>query len=94
MDFYDIGVAIKNTELRTWSDIERSQDRDHPIECHRLEKFAQDRLTRLQLDDNDELWSIRFNGRCRLWGIREGGLLQILWLDPQHEVCPSHKKHT
>lgn len=94
MDFYDIGVAIKNTELRTWSDIERSQDRDHPIECYRLEKFAQDRLTRLQLDDNDELWSIRFNGRCRLWGIREGSLLQILWLDPQHEVCPSHKKHT
>ncbi len=92
--FHEIADAIKYCELRTWRDIERNPKRDHPIEIRNLEKFARDRLIELQLDDRDEIWSIRFNGLCRLWAFRDQSLLQVIWLDPQHEICQSHLKHT
>ena len=92
--FHLIASAIKSTELRTWEDIGNHRDRDHPVTIDKLEKPARDRLATLKLDDTDEIWSIRFTGRCRLWGIRDGTLIKILWLDPNHEVCRSHKKHT
>lgn len=94
LDFCVVATAIKETERRTWSDIDGNHKRDHAIECSRLAKFAQDRLSAIQLDDTDELWSIHINGKFRLWGIRDGSLFRMLWLDPQHEVCPSPKKHT
>ena len=94
MNFCNVGRFIKATEQRTWADIEHNRDRDHPIDRDKLAKFARDRLTELQIDDYDIFWSIHFNGKCRLWGIREGSLFQILWLDPNHEVCPSRKKRT
>lgn len=92
--FCDIASAIKTCEQRTWADIASHPNRDHPINVEELEKFAQDRLIALNLDDFDILWSIHFNGLCRLWGIRNGSLVQILWIDERHEVCPSSKKHT
>lgn len=68
--------------------------RDHPIEAYKLQKFAQDRLAELQMDDLDLLWSIHVDGAFRIWGIRDASLLKILWIDPCHEICPSYKKHT
>lgn len=92
--FIEIATAIKSCEQRTWVDIEANHKRDHPIEINNLSKFARDRLCELQLDDIDELWSLHFDGRCRLWGIRNQTLIQILWLDPLHAICPSEKKNT
>jgi hypothetical protein len=92
--FHDIATALKNCEKRSWQDIEGNHKRDHPIDVDDLAKFAQDRLVQLQLDDIDVIWSIHFDGKCRLWAIRNQTLLQVLWLDPEHEICPSYKKHT
>lgn len=92
--FHDVATAIKHCEARTWVDIDANHKRDHPIEIHHLEKFAQDRLTQLQMDDLDVVWSIHIDGKFRIWGIRAASLMQILWIDPCHEICPSHKKHT
>ena len=36
----------------------------------------------------------RISGPGRVWGIREEHVLDLLWWDPRHEVCPSPKKHT
>lgn len=92
--FSEMANNIKQCELRTWSDIENNQGRDHPITIDKLEKFARKRLTEIGQDDIDELWSIHFNGLFRLWAIRDQSLLKILWIDPDHKICPSIKKHT
>jgi len=94
ISFHRIATAIKYCESRTWVDIEANHKRDHPINIDQLEKFARDRLEELQLNDFEVLLSLHFNGRCRLWGIRNQTLFQVLWLDPDHLICVSHKKHT
>jgi hypothetical protein len=55
---------------------------------------AQRRLGQLKLDDIDVLWELRVTGIKRIWGLRQGGTIDILWWDPNHEVCPSSKKNT
>ena len=55
---------------------------------------AQNRLRDLGLDDYDEVWEMRIGGKERVWGLRDASLMLLLWWDPEHEVCPSEKKHT
>ncbi len=55
---------------------------------------AQKRLIDISKDDCDELFSLRIMVRQRIRGIKDGNILWLLWWDPEHEVCPSHKKHT
>ena len=92
--FCEIAKAIKACEQRTWADIDSNRGRDHSIETEKIEKFARERLVEINLDDFDILWSLHFGGLGRLWGIRTKSLMQLLWLDEQHEICPSHMKHT
>ncbi len=66
----------------------------HFISLSKLAKVAQDRLTELQLDDLDELYSIRLNGRGRVFCVHRPKYMRVLWFDPDHQVCPSVKKHT
>ncbi len=75
-----------------WHDIERSGS--HFIDVSALTKTARDRLAELGQDDEDELFSIRLTGRERVFGIRDRWIFKILWWDPDHQVCPSYKKHT
>lgn len=92
--FSQAANCIKDCELRTWPDIEKNRKRDHPISVDVIEPFARARLAEIGQDDIDELWSIHFNGLFRLWAIREQSLLKILWLDPEHQICPSRIKRT
>ena len=55
---------------------------------------AQNRLRDLGLDDYDEVWEMRIGGKERVWGLRDASVMLLLWWDPEHEVCPSEKKHT
>ena len=55
---------------------------------------GKDALKRLKIDDIDSLFSLRLDGTLRIFGIRKQNYLQILWVDQNHEVCPSKKKHT
>lgn len=66
----------------------------HFIALSKLAKVAQDRLTELKLDDLDELYSIRLNGRGRVFCVHRPKYMRVLWFDPDHQVCPSVKKHT
>lgn len=92
--FVEIAQAIKSIEMRTWNDILSHEDRDHEIEIYNIASFAQKRLQELSLDDVDGLWSFHLNGKIRLWGIKNQSLIRVIWLDPNHLICPSHKKHT
>lgn len=87
------GVArkLKAYESMRWSDI---TVRDHRVLVSRLISQAQRRLSDLRLDDVDELWRLRLDGRKRLWGVRVRDCFYVLWWDPGHAVCPSNLKHT
>jgi hypothetical protein len=84
---------VKSFETMTWTEIERSSN--HYIDPELMDKDARDMLAEMRLDDmKDHLFSLRIGAKERLWGIRSEGVFEVLWWDPNHEVCPSKKKHT
>ena len=46
-------------------------------------------MKELKLDDIDEIYSLRLEGKLRVFGLRELNCLRILWIDREHEICPS-----
>jgi hypothetical protein len=83
---------LKEVESMTWQAIAGTGS--HAIDVSSLAKAARDRLVEIQQDDVDQVYSLRCTGRRRIFGIREGGVLRILWWDPEHQVCPAPLKHT
>jgi hypothetical protein len=83
---------LKNFEQLLWGDIFKAGS--HDVQVSDIIKEANDRLVELSLDDMAELYSLRLSGKERIYGIKEGGILRIIWWDPNHEICPSKKKHT
>ena len=60
-----------------------------------LSKEAKKRLSKLGLEEEtDCLYSFAFDNTLRIIGLRCNDDFYILWYDQNHEVCPSHKKHT
>ena len=88
------------TVIETLADIETMHEAAlagrgcHFIALSKLAKKAQVRLTALDLDDLDELYSIRLNGRGRVFCVHRPQYMRVLWFDPEHKVCPSLKKNT
>lgn len=91
--FEEIIPKLISFEGRQWSEILQDKKHNHWISCSKLIKEAQDRLDELHLQ-YDELFSLRLTGRLRLFGYIENGIFYIIWHDPDHEICPSVKKHT
>jgi len=83
---------LKQLESMTWGEIEGAEH--HFVGVGGCCKKARDRLAELRHDDTDALFSVRVTGRKCIYGIRDGGVLSILWWDPEHEVYPAPKKHT
>jgi hypothetical protein len=83
---------MRELESMTWHAI--TETGSHFIDTSALSKPARDRLMEIQQDDVDQVYSLRVTGRRRIFGIRDGGVLRILWWDPDHQVCPAPKKHT
>ncbi len=82
-------------ESMTWNEIlVGANKQNHSVSIDDLSKEARSRLEELQLDDLDELLSLRISGEERVWGILQEGVVLVLWWDPKHQVCPSLKKHT
>ena len=82
-------------ESMTWGEIlVRANTQHHFVEVGSLAKAARDRLEEIGQGDVDQLVSLRLSGRERIWGVLDGPVLELLWWDPRHRVCPSMKKHT
>ena len=90
----DVFPKLKNFETMTWEEIQRASggrsagNNSHFVPILELDKRAQDRLCELMRDDLDQLFSLRLSGTQRVWGVRKGTVLQIIWIDLHHEVCP------
>jgi hypothetical protein len=91
---------LKSYEGQSWSEIlsdtsgRRNNTKNHPIPVTSLIHAAQKRLEQINLDDFDELYSLTIDGSERLWGVMTEGVFCIVWLDTEHEVCPSTKRFT
>ena len=89
----EIVEKLKNFESMTWGEIDRS-NKSHPIPSNKISREAQKRLIENELDDLENLYSIRLSGRGRIWGKRENEAFYIIWWDPNHTVYKVQKKHT
>lgn len=91
----EVYPKLKSIEAYTWYELERitygNRDRKtshHSVSIAKISKEAQKRLEELKLNDFEEIYSIRLNGKFRIWGIRMYSYLQIIWFDPEHTVLP------
>ena len=79
----------------TWDQIlVKGKKSHHLVEITKLCKAAQDYLAETSIEDIDEVLSLRLSGTERIWGILDRGVVELLWWDPKHEICPSLLKHT
>jgi len=88
----EILPKIQNFETMRWQEILGRNN--HEIRISDISRTAQRRLADIKLDDIDQLVSLRLTARERIWGIKSQKTLRVLWWDPEHQVCPSLKKHT
>ncbi len=84
---------LASFESMTWGELAASTNHKQ-IPVENLCAAAQQRLVELRRDDLGDLWELRLGGKQRVWGWRSGDVMNLLWWDPEHEVCPSSKKHT
>ena len=91
----EIQQKLGHWEDKTWAQIlSEDPSAQHTVEVSALIKEAQNRLVEKKLEDCDTLFRFRLTGTERLWGARMENIFYLLWWDPDHEVCPSVKKHT
>lgn len=62
----------------------------HPISTEKISAIAQKRLQFINIDE-ETLYQISLSQKIRLWGVIKHNIFHILWLDEEHEVCPSNK---
>ena len=60
----------------------------HPIDIGRIISPAQTRLKNLNIGVG-KLHQLSLNQKSRLWGFLQHNIFHILWLDENHEICPS-----
>lgn len=93
-EFLKVLQFLRGIETMTWAEIMRAAggrshgNNHHSIPVDGLCKEARQRLIELQLDEFDEVFSLRVDARKRIFGIRDGRVLRIIWHDPNHSVCP------
>ena len=97
---YEILSKLVDYEGMTWNEILNATGgkgsrgtKNHPIEINSLVKTARKRLEELNIVESS-LVSLTVGSKGRLWGWIAEGTMNILWFDPEHEICPSKKKHT
>jgi hypothetical protein len=81
---------LHDFESMTWADVE-GKTGSHFVAYEKLCSETQTRLTKLQMDEQAQLFSARITGRIRVWGVRDIVIFRVLWWDPDHTVCPSLK---
>lgn len=91
----EIRAKLGDLEKKTWGQILlEEKHRNHSVQVGDLIPEIQKRLTERQLL-LESLISLRLSGKERLWGyLSHWGAMEVLWWDPEHEICPSPKKHT
>lgn len=89
-----IREKLANFESMTWAEIfAKAKKQNHGVPLTDLCAAAQAEAQRIA-PDVDTFHTLHLCGKQRVWGIFSQGVFHILWWDPQHQVCPSLKRHT
>ena len=81
----------------SWSEIKRQthdggKSKHHYLNYDVLSQAAMDRIDAKDLRDwTDAIFSFALTNKLRVIGIRKGEAFDVIWYDPNHEFCPSHK---
>ncbi len=84
----------------TWGEVKRQthddgKSKNHFLAPGSLSKEAVERLKAKDLEEfSDYIFSFALQNKIRIVGIRNGEKFHVLWYDPDHEICPSKKRHT
>lgn len=90
---WNILPKLKSFETMSWENINNTEkNNSHNVSLDKITSGARRRLKEIKIEDIDELYSLRLDGKSRIWGIRKGSVLKIIWWDPHHQICPSSKK--
>jgi hypothetical protein len=95
--WHDLYPKLKDFETKKWFELENEKfgkngkSKHHLVSINKIIPSARDRLTELNLDDIEDLFSIRLTSTQRIWGIRNYNYFKILWFDFDHNICPSNK---
>ena len=55
---------------------------------------ALERIIDMKLTDQTKIWALRLGGRPRLYGFLWRNIFNVVWWVPEHDIHPSHLKHT
>ena len=84
----------------TWAELksathDQGKSQHHFLEPQTLSREAWERVRAKHLEEEaDAIFSFRLQNKLRIIGIRRGENFHAVWYDPEHNFCPSRKKHT
>lgn len=82
-------------ETMTWGEIGAAEKQYHYISWDSLSPEGRAVLeSTCREEERETLFSFRLSNTERVYGLRLEGVLSLLVWDPEHQVCPSEKKHT
>lgn len=87
-------VKLGQFELQTVGEVWASNTPNNVYSTPKSPTATQNRLEELERDDEDCIHSLRLQGKYRIVGVLRSHVFYVLWIDPDHEVWPSPKKHT
>lgn len=97
----EVFSKILSYSKMTWGQIkEHKHDNGKPkhhflTDLTKLSEQAEERIKAKQFMDRTEyLYSLALTNTMRLIGFRNNDIFSVVWYDPHHKFCPSHKRHT
>lgn len=89
----EIIKQLHNFDSMEWEEIKGASH--HFINVSDLSNIAINQLKSISQDDIEQIFSFRISAKQRIFCLPlDRGIARLLWYDPNHEVCPSKKKHT
>ncbi|WP_437621793.1 hypothetical protein [Sorangium sp. So ce1151] len=83
----DLLKRLGDLELNTWSEIDSMSKHNHAWDgWAKWEKGSQDKIKKMNLDDQNGWYQIQMDRMGRLIGFRVGHVFNLVWWDRDHEV--------
>lgn len=93
--FYSkIYPKLREFEEMTWNNIaqithgKKNKTNNHFVPIKDLIREARVRLEEIGYSEETEIYSLRLGGTIRIYGFRRKNYLDIIWVDPAHEIYP------
>jgi len=81
----------------TWEELlkqthDQSKSKHHFLSYDSLSREAKERVNlKINETENECIFSFALNNMTRVIGIRDKEKFYVMWFDPNHQFCPSHK---